>query len=194
METHQRTPMTKPLPDVRTMRLLVVPGALLAVAMITFVVVWFVARDTSASVSLPKIGAPAAVSQAQLHKLASSTNHPVYWAGKKSGAYELTRTADGRIYIRYLPSASKVGDRAPNYLTIGTYPQKHAFASIRRAAARPGAFSLKIANGGLMVFNRTTPQSVYFGYPGSNYQVEVYDPSPQQARSLVVGGQITPIR
>jgi hypothetical protein len=37
-------------------------------------------------------------------------------------------------------------------------------------------------------------KSVYFSYPRSGYQVEVYDPSPQQARTLVLGGKITPIK
>ena len=36
--------------------------------------------------------------------------------------------------------------------------------------------------------------TVDFGYPGAKYQVEVYDPSPQQARSLVLAGTIVPIR
>ena len=39
---------------------------------------------------------------------------------------------------------------------------------------------------------------LYDGYidhvdAGSNFQVEVYDPSPAQARALVAGGQILPI-
>jgi hypothetical protein len=194
MDTHQRATMTKPMPDVRTGRMLLLPAVLVAVAIVIFAVVWFVTRGGGASVALPSVGTPSAVSEAQLKKLGATTDHPVYWAGKKTGAYELTRTSDGRIYIRYLPSAAKVGDRAPDYLTVGTYPQKNAFASIRRAAARPGAISLKIANGGLMVFNQLAPKSVYFGYPGARYQVEVYDPSPQQARSLVLAGAIVPIR
>ena len=193
METHQPTTMTKPMSDVRSARMLLVPIALVGIAIVIFAVVWFVVRGSTTSASLPKVGAPAPVSEAQLTKLAATTDHPVYWAGKKSGTYELTRTTDGRIYVRYLPSTAQVGDSAPRYLTVGTYPQKNAFASIRRAAARPGAISLKIANGGLMVFNQLTPKSVYFGYPKTNYQVEVYDPSPQQARSLVLAGSVVPI-
>jgi hypothetical protein len=193
METHQPTTMTKAMADVRSARMFLLPVALVAIAIVIFAIVWFVARGGNASVALPRVGGPAAVSEAQLKKLAETTNHPVYWAGTKSGAYELTRTTDGRIYVRYLPSTAKVGDGAPRYLTVGTYPQKNAFASIRRAAARPSAISLKIANGGLMVFNQLTPKSVYFGYPGTNYQVEVYDPSPQQARSLVLAGSVVPI-
>jgi hypothetical protein len=143
--------------------------------------------------SLPAGPGPISVSEAQLKKLASETDHHVYWAGPKSGTYELTRTTDGRIYVRYLPSGAKVGDPAARYLTIGTYAGKNAFRSIQRAAHRPGAVSVKLGNGGLLVFNTSAPKSVYFGYPGANYQVEVYDPSPDQARALVLGGTVKPI-
>src|SRR2546430_1816091 len=49
--------------------------------------------------------APAeAVSIRQLNELAASVGHPVYWAGlQPKDTYELTKTKDGRIYIRYLP-------------------------------------------------------------------------------------------
>ena len=106
--------------------------------------------------------------------------------------YELTKTADNRVFIRYLPTGVPVGTKTP-YLTIGTYPAKQAFPAIKRTAARPGGVSVKIDRGGLLVFNASTPKSVYFSYPKSGYQVEVYDPSPQQARTLVLDGKITPI-
>jgi hypothetical protein len=35
---------------------------------------------------------------------------------------------------------------------------------------------------------------VYFSYPGATYQVEVFDPSAKQARTLVLAGKITPIK
>jgi hypothetical protein len=43
------------------------------------------------------------------------------------------------------------------------------------------------------VFNNAAPKSVYFRYPKSGYQVEVYDPSPRHARGLVLSGSIKPI-
>jgi hypothetical protein len=193
METQQARPIQTSITDPRQARVLLMLVGLLAAALAVFLIVWFVGRDGSSPVTLPQ-GGLSAVSEAQLQKLASTVGHPVYWAGAKKATYELTRTSDGRIYVRYLPSSAKVGNRSAKYLTIGTYPEQHAFRSIRRAAARPGAISLKIDHGGLLVFNRAAPKSVYFGYPGAKYQVEVYDPSPAQARALVVGGRITPIR
>ena len=167
--------------------------ALLVIALILLTVL-LLRGHSGGKTTLPPVGTSAGVSESQLKALASQSNHPIYWAGPKSGAYELTRTTDGRTYIRYLPSANKVGDRTPSYLTVGTYPAKQAFSAIKSAAARQGAVSAKIDQGGLLVFNNSTPKSVYFSYPKSGYQVEVYDPSPLQARSLVLGGSIKPIR
>jgi hypothetical protein len=178
--------------DARQLRLLFILIALVTAAALALIGIWVISVGGN-NVSLPTGLAPAAVSQAQLEKLASETKHPVYWADTKSGAYELTRTTDGRIYVRYLPSAAKVGDPSAKYLTVGTYPEKNAFRSIQRAAHRPGAVSVKLANNGLLVFNAATPKSVYFGYPGANYQVEVFDPSPEQARALVLNGTVKPI-
>ena len=167
--------------------------ALLVIALILLTVL-LLRGHSGVKTTLPPVGTSAGVSESQLKVLASQSNHPIYWAGPKSGAYELTRTTDGRTYVRYLPSANKVGDRTPSYLTVGTYPTKQAFSAIKSAAARQGAVSAKIDQGGLLVFNNSTPKSVYFSYPKSGYQVEVYDPSPLQARSLVLGGSIKPIR
>ena len=202
MEAHdtQHTTAESPRPAVfqrtrrRTNALPLSLVALLVIALILFAVLLLLRGHDGGKTTLPPVGTPAAVSESQLKALASQSNLPIYWAGSKHGAYELTRTTDGRIYIRYLPSADKVGDRTPTYLTVGTYPTKQAFSAIQHAAARRGAVSAKIDRGGLLVFNNSTPKSVYFTYPKSGYQVEVYDPSPLQARSLVLSGSIKPIR
>lgn len=166
--------------------------ALLLIALISFGALLTLSGH-GGKTKLPPVGSPAAVSESQLKSLASQSSQPIYWAGPKHGTYELTRTTDGRTYIRYLPSADKVGDRTPNYLTVGTYPTKQAFSALRRAAARDGAVSANVDHGGLLVFNNSAPKSVYFSYPKSGYQVEVYDPSPLQARGLVLSGSIKPI-
>jgi hypothetical protein len=199
----QNTPHTtaEPLPPAMPERMRVptnaLPlslGALLIIAVILFGVFLLLGGHTAGKTTLPPVGAPAAVSETQLKALAAQSNHAIYWAGAKKGTYELTRTTDGRIYIRYVPSPDKVGDRTPSYLTVGTYPTKNAFQAINLAAARQGGVSARIDHGGLLVFNNSSPKSVYFSYPKSSSQVEVYDPSPLQARALVLGGSIKPIR
>jgi len=202
MEAHETPhttvePRRPAMPQHRRPRMKALPlslVALLVTALIVLATMLLLRGHATGKTTLPPVGTPAAVSKSQLKALAEQSKQPIYWAGSKPGAYELTRTTDGRIYIRYLPSADKVGDRTPDYLTVGTYPAKQAFSAIQRAAARQGAVSANIDRGGLLVFNNSTPKSVYFSYPKSGYQVEVYDPSPQQARTLVLGGMITPIK
>lgn len=140
-------------------------------------------------------GGPALVSQAQLEQLAAASGQPVYWAGPKQGySYELTRTSSGRVYVRYLPAGVKAGDLRANFLVVGTYRQPGSFANLQRAAKAKGALSLRVEHGGLVVFSSSKPTSVYLGYPGAGYQVEVYSPSADSARSLVLADKIRPLR
>jgi hypothetical protein len=190
-ETVVRTPSAAS----REQRALLLVALLLILAVAGFALTWLLVRGGGKPTTLPVRGAgPAAVSEAQLQLLARSVRHPVYWAGRQNGTYELTWTSDGRIYVRYLPRAANVGDRSPKYLTVGTYPSRTAFRNLQRAAKRAGSISLGIDHGGLLVINRSTPKSVYIAYPGSAYEVEVFDPSPQRARALVLAGQITSIK
>ena len=131
-----------------------------------------------------------AISLAGLRALPASLGHPVYWAGPRAGTtYELTKTPDGRVYVRYLTGGARVGSPLPNFLTIGTYVVPNAAAAVRTAAAQPGAVRVPVS-GGFGFYNRARPTSVYFAYPGSNVQVETYDPSAAVARQLVETGAI----
>ena len=117
----------------------------------------------------------------------------MYWAGPKAGAtYELTRSPDGRVYIRYLTGGAKVGSPLPDFLTIGTYVVPNAAAAVRAAARQPGAVPVPV-QGGFGFYNSARPTSVYFAIVGSNLQVETYDPSAAVARTLVETGAIRPV-
>ena len=159
------------------------------------VIVLLVHRPGTTSPSLPAPnGGPTLVTQAQLQRLAASSSEPVYWAGPKPGfSYELTRTSSGRTYVRYLPSGVRAGDPRPSFLVVGIYTQPGSFNDLQRAAKQPGALSLKVDGGGLVVFSSSRPTSVYLGYPGKKFQVEVYAPSGDTARSLVLAGKIRPV-
>jgi hypothetical protein len=168
--------------------------ALVVVAAAAFLIAWLVLKDDGNTSSRTATGAARTVSQAQLEDLAASTDHPVYWAGARDNmSYELTKTTDGRIFIRYLPPGVQAGDQRANFLAIGTYPRTNAFRDLQRASRRQGEVAADIGNGGLLVFNERKPTNVYFGYPNANYQVEVFLPSPQAARGLVLSGKIKPI-
>src|SRR5271154_3452749 len=133
-----------------------------------------------------------AASVATLGTLPTSLGHPVYWAGPMAGTtYELTRTPDGRVYVRYLTGGAKVGSPLPDFLTVGTYVVPNAEAAVAAAAAQPGAVRVPL-QGGVAFYNRARPTSVYFAYSGSDVQVETYDPSAAVARRLVESGAIKP--
>ena len=166
-------------------------GALAALGFAAFMIGWL-AIGGSDKPSQPSDQA-SATSEAELREFAAAAAHPVYWAGPRAGqTYELTRTSDGRVYIRYLPAGVKPGDPRPRFLTVGTYPRATAFAELKRAARAEGATSRDLPEGGLAVMSPGS-SSVYFGYPDAGYQVEVFTPSPGSARNLVFGGQVVPI-
>jgi hypothetical protein len=136
---------------------------------------------------------PKAASPADLKSLSRSLGHPIYWAGPKKGyTYELTGSPNGNLSIRYLPPGVRVG-ASQAYLSVGTYPFAGALAGIQRVAKQKGQRTIKLAGGGLAVFNPKIPTDVHLAYPGSNYQVEVFDPTGK-TRQLVASGRITSIR
>lgn len=136
---------------------------------------------------------PKAASPASLKSLAGSLGQPIYWAGPKKGyTYELHRNPNGGLFIRYLPPGVRVGT-TKSYLSVATYPFTDAIAGIRRVAKQKGQRTLKLTGGGLAVFNPKIPTDIHLAYPGSNFQVEVFDPAGK-TRQIVASGQITVIR
>jgi hypothetical protein len=149
-------------------------------------------RPATANVPL---GAPTLVSRGQLEQIAQRLDHPVYWAGPRAGfSYELTATAGGRVFVRYLPSGVTAGDPRPSFLAIGTYPARGSFTKLQQAAKQPGTTRAELGKGAIAVYAPKRSTSVYVGYPGADYQIEVYAPSGSDARRLVLNGLIKPIR
>jgi hypothetical protein len=175
-------------------------GAIVAVAVAAAFVAWLLIKDddNSSSTSKPaNEGSEQAVaaSPAELVQISRDVGHPIYWAGSKSGyTYELTKTESGNVYIRYLPEGVDVGDGRPDFLVVGTYPLRGAYAGVKKEAIREGAVTKELPDKGLAVANAGRRRSVYFAYPDSGLQIEVYDPSPQIARDLVFQGKIRPVR
>jgi hypothetical protein len=150
--------------------------------------------STSASnLGGPKRAIPVAVTSDQLRAVAASAGHPLYWAGPARGTYELTTIADGRTYIRYLPPGAPVGS-SHTHLTIGTYVlSSPPYAVVHRAALAKRATIKALGHAALAVQYHVRPQSVYLVFPGANYEVEVYDPSPATALRLATTGRVVPI-
>jgi hypothetical protein len=166
-----------------------------AFAAAALVVIWLAAQNEGTRSAIPGVNAgPKLVSQAQLEAFAKTLDRPLYWAGPKDGySLELTQAGGSRIFIRYLPNGAEAGDPRAAFLTVGTYAGPRSFAYLKQAKAREGAGSTRLGHHGFVVFNRRKPTSVYFGYPDADYQVEVFAPSEETARTLVLTGRITPV-
>ncbi|HEX3240925.1 MAG TPA: hypothetical protein VHR18_12440 [Solirubrobacterales bacterium] len=137
---------------------------------------------------------PQATDFAQLQELSATIGHPVFWAGAPSVGTELELTrADDAVYVRYLSGDGEVGDQRGRFTTVGTYPVPGAFAVVSRAAEQPTAVTRDLPGGGLALLDARRPQSVYLAWPGSGYEVEVYDPSPKRALDLVLTGAVAPV-
>ena len=107
---------------------------------------------------------------------------------------EVTRSASGEVWVRYLSGDAKLGDPRADYLTIGTYPRADALAAAKAAAEGKQTRSAELPDGGIMLWSVDRPESVYAASPGSDLLVEVYSPDPVRARALVSGGAIAPLR
>jgi hypothetical protein len=141
----------------------------------------------------PRETRPVQVSVKSLAKVASTTSTPIYWSGPRpQQTYELTRTSQGGFLVRYLPPGTQIGVPTP-YLTVGTYAVKNALAAIKRLGLVKGSTQIKLTGGGLAVTDPHFPRSVYLAYPGSAWEIEVFDPSLAQARQLVTSGQIVAV-
>jgi hypothetical protein len=174
----------------RRMRL----GAILALAFLAGFVAWLIFKGDDNKANAPARAPAVAASYSQLQALPGQVGHKVYWAGKKADyTYELTQTSQGNIFVRYLPAGVKVGDPRPDFLTVGTYPSRNAYASLKKLSTKPGSVSRQLAGGGIAVYSKQRPVSVYAAYPGNRFQVEVFDPSPKRARQLVFSGKVRPL-
>jgi hypothetical protein len=187
------TPRTAQLAALLRSRGVLVSGAVV-LAIVIGVVVWLLVRGGNEEAGKSKRAPATAASIQRLNAFASSVGHPIYWVGSQPRfTYELSRTKDGRVYIRYLPPGTKLGNPNPNYLTVGTYPQPHAYATLRATAKKQGIRTIHLRGGGLAFQYKNRPTSVYLAYPRTDYQIEVFDPSAARALRLVVSGQVKPV-
>jgi hypothetical protein len=170
-------------------------GALAAVVLVLAFALWLVFRGGSSHSKSPvPKGAKAVLISLKGLKTLAALGIPIYWAGEQPGVtYELTKTDDNRVFIRYLPAGVPIGSSQP-YLTIGTYPVRHAFIVTSRLAAKSGSVPVDIGKDGVAFSSRKSPESVFLAYRGSGVQIEVYDPTPDRARDLVTSRQVTAVR
>lgn len=197
MTTESATPSRRrPGPPKRSrLPLLLVIGAVAVTALVTFLVT----RDDDDSgqpeAVAVKSGVPTILSEADLRAYGRAQPTPVYWIGPQPNRrYELTRTTSGRYFIRYLTPKADVGDKQSRFITVGTYPGTNAYGALQTVSRRSGSVRIDTKSGALVVYSKTRPESVYFAFPNTNFQVEVYDPKATRARAAVLEGKAERLR
>jgi dipeptidyl aminopeptidase/acylaminoacyl peptidase len=166
---------------------------LLVVLLALAVGIWFATRSGSSPKTspVPPHATAVPISIGGLKTLAAAVDQPIYWAGPEQNVqYEMTRANDGRVWLRYLPTGSTIGERTTPYLTIGTYPVDNAYAATQANARKKGSTRIDLGSGAVAYFGSAHPTSVYIAYRGSNYQIEIFDPSAGAARRLAASGQL----
>jgi hypothetical protein len=171
--------------------LLPLAGAVIVAAAI---VGWLVVVNRPVAPANVALG-PVLVSAGQLTSASHSLGRPIYWAGPRDdSSYELTVTAGGRAYVRYLPRGAAAGDSRADFLTVATYPGNEAYENLKKVSTGPAVHSNLLDEGGLLVAPKRLPKSVYLAYPEADYQVEVYDSMSGAARRLALNGLIMQVR
>ena len=174
-------------------------GAVVAIAALAALVIWLLVRggggdsNTTSSPSATPI-APKAATPNEIRELSVEVGRPIYWLGPRDNTvYELQRTSQDRIYVRYLPPTADVGTKQATYALVGTYPVPKAYDVLKGLAKNGGETSFTAPKGGIAVYSNSRPTNVYLAYPGSDVQIEVYDPTPGNARTLVSSGRVVPV-
>jgi hypothetical protein len=175
-----------------TRRWLTILLVVLSVALIAMVVVWVTRDDSSSSAAT---GEPEAVTATQLADFAAEQGQPVYWLGpRRDESYELTDSASGRVYIRYLTGDAEAGDERAKFVTVATYPADNGVAALRKAAhEQPGAKLGKTDDGAVLLIDPTSPDNAHLAYRGANRQIEVFSPVPGEALRLAARGEVQPV-
>ena len=181
-------------------------GAVAAVALAGAFVAWLLIAgddETPSTVTTPLAGvttvpretatSPEIATVARLRGAADSSSVPFHWVGPRPRTkLELTRAPSGAIFIRYLPPSARAGDLRA-FLTVATYPRPNAFAEVTRASTADGAETIRLAGGGIAVYDEDEPTNVHIAYPAQPYQIEVFAPTPGIARRLVASGAVAPL-
>lgn len=168
-----------------------IPGsAIIAVAALAVLAIWFAVGYQNGDAPERHLQTDVAeISPAALQALARTLGHPIYWLGtRRNATYELATTSDGKLYLRYLAPGVRLGDPRGS-LTVAMYPMQDPVATIEALKRQAGALPISIA-GGVGVYWPTQPNHLYAAFPGVDYQIEVYAPTPLLAQRLVAGGQL----
>lgn len=165
-------------------------GGIVAVAAVLALVAWVATREDEPEAQVES--AARVVGEAELAEAAGSLGQPIYWAGPIEGTeLELEELEGGGAQVRYVPEGED--EVAPaEVLTIGSYPLADPVAALQRFARESGA-TVRRGEDGTRIYLSEGSGSVYFAAPGGGVQVEVYDPSFEEALRLALSGAVEPV-
>jgi hypothetical protein len=173
-------------------------GTIVAATLVIGFVVWFrldlqgSAQQTPGRAVATQARGPIAASPAELRSLAASLGHPVYWAGPRPGTtYELTVSASGQTFVRYLPKGVPAGSKSA-YLTVATYPVANAYAATSELTGSD-VVTIQLPNNGIAEYTKGHETNVHLAFPGVDLQVEVFDPAPSVPPEIVASGAVVPV-
>lgn len=182
-------PISQP-PLVRRLRVVIVVLVILCAALLA----WAVLDDDGSNEPADSDVVPAQiVSAAEFSEIAAPAEEPIFWAGSRPDTELEYEQVDDRHYVRYLTGGAQAGDPRPAFLTIATYPLADPAAALRTNARRTETRLQRAPGGTLVWVNPDRPNSVYLTEPGSEHQVEVYDPLPRRALRVALSGDVVPI-
>lgn len=175
--------------DKNTIRL-ILGGAVALVLVVLLAVSVFGGDEADSSSS----GAAASAAEDQLVERAGEYDHPIFWAGSRPTVeqYEMTSTADGRIYIRYLTDGAAPGDPRPDFLTVATYPVEDAAGAFEKAS--DGDASKIVEHEGFKVLAGDSSNAYVIFDDQPKLQVEVFSPVAGEAVQIANSGALKPLR
>lgn len=136
-----------------------------------------------------------ALSEAELKSAVARLGSDVYWVGPlKDAKYALDVNEAGATFVRYLPNGEGIDDPTKKYLIVATYRVNAAYDAVRAAGNEQDGIGLMTADGAAVYYNKNASTNVYMAFPGQDFQIEVFDPSPGRALQLVnTSGLVRPI-
>lgn len=137
-----------------------------------------------------------AVTEAELRNVVIANHLTVYWVGAEKGAkYVINAAVPSSISLRYIPAGAAINDSQVTYREVGTFTSANAFEVTKKAGSLPNGVGFVNVDGNSVYYDSRDPKNVYLGIKGADFQVEVFDPRPDQAlAAAIMRGQVQKIK
>jgi hypothetical protein len=133
---------------------------------------------------------PAVVTVDELKAEAKKFALAAYWGGEIADTkMELTVTANGGFYVRYLPLDAKVGTKT-EYLTVASTYDSGAYSKVADLTTTVGSRWTNYATGALAASATPTDHNIYFAFQDYPVLVDVFTPDAKVGWDMVQAGSV----